>query len=129
MNILISASIFLISEILFFFLVFRALAKWTMGNEVKSKVATGSIDFTKGVLERLVIAIALSYDLQQILTFFGAMKLGTRLKSKSEEPAFNNFYLMGNLISVLLAIFYFKFLDPSGTLITQVRDLILYYFG
>jgi hypothetical protein len=45
------------------------------------------------------------------LTFFSALKLGTRLKHKDEddksENAFNDFYLVGNLISVAVAIYYF----------------------
>lgn len=41
-----------------------------------------------------------------ILALFGALKLGTRLRQKQNDKDFNNYYLVGNLVSVLFAIIY-----------------------
>jgi hypothetical protein len=63
---------------------------------------------TKGVVERLFIAFALIHDYPTALTFFGALKLATRLKRSDNEDSqpFNDYYLVGNLVSVALAIAY-----------------------
>ena len=64
----------------------------------------------KGVIERFFLFIALSNDYTQVLTFFSALKLGTRLKHKEtdrdKENNFNDYYLVGNLVSVAIAIGY-----------------------
>jgi hypothetical protein len=71
----------------------------------------------KGIVERSFLLIALVNDYPHALTLFSALKLGTRLKHKDSSGAaeddFNDFYLVGNLISVSVAIGYttfFKFL-------------------
>jgi hypothetical protein len=63
----------------------------------------------KGIFERLFLSIALIHNLPHALTLFSALKLATRLKHT--EPAadhnkYNDYYLMGNLASVIVAIFY-----------------------
>ena len=44
------------------------------------------------------------------ITFFSALKLATRLKhqetSEKDTEKFNSYYLIGNLISVTVALFY-----------------------
>jgi hypothetical protein len=70
------------------------------------------IDFKsifKGLLERLFLSIAFVHDLPTALTFFSALKLATRLRheeEKDEHNKFNDYYLLGNLASVTMAIFY-----------------------
>jgi len=71
------------------------------------------IDFRsllKGVIERGFLFVSLINDFPHALTLFGALKVATRLKHTSanpeEEDSFNNFYLIGNLISVMIAIGY-----------------------
>ncbi len=70
------------------------------------------IDFksiAKGVLERIFLTIALVNDLTSALTFFSALKLATRLKHeevKEDHNKFNDYYLIGNLASVTVAILY-----------------------
>ena len=75
--------------------------------------------FIKGILERFFILYSLLSNLPHALTLFGALKLGTRLKSsedvktensKIEESKYNDYYLIGNLISVMLSIFYYNLL-------------------
>ena len=58
----------------------------------------------KGILERLVLYTALIYGYPQMLIAFGAMKLGTRLHTEQGSEISNTFFLVGNLISMLLAI-------------------------
>lgn len=71
------------------------------------------IDFRslfKGVVERAFLFVALANDYPHALTLFGALKVATRLKHASpnadDEDSFNNFYLIGNFISVMVAIGY-----------------------
>ena len=74
----------------------------------------------KGVLERAVLLVGLLAGYPQVIIAFGALKLGTRLHEDFEEPApqtsppsrkhkeniSNNYFLIGNLVSILLAMFY-----------------------
>lgn len=79
--------------------------------QVYYKKATG-FDFKsifKGIIERIFLSISLINDLPHALTFFSALKLATRLKhteAKDEHNDFNDYYLLGNLSSVLVAISY-----------------------
>jgi hypothetical protein len=65
----------------------------------------------KGFVERLFLMVSLINGFPHALTLFGTLKLATRLKRESDnekinESAFNDFYLIGNFISVIMAIFY-----------------------
>jgi len=63
----------------------------------------------KGTFERIFITVSLIHNLPHALTFFSALKLATRLKHeepKDNENQFNDYYLMGNLASVIVAIAY-----------------------
>lgn len=79
--------------------------------QVYYKKATG-FDFKsifKGIVERIFLSVSLINDLPHALTFFSALKLATRLKhteAKEEHNSFNDYYLLGNLASVLVAIGY-----------------------
>jgi len=71
------------------------------------------IDFRsllKGIIERAFLFISLINEFPHALTLFGALKVATRLKHTSatpkEEDSYNNFYLLGNFISVTIAIGY-----------------------
>ena len=70
------------------------------------------IDFksiAKGIIERIFLSIALINDITSALTFFSALKLATRLKheeAKEDHNKFNDYYLIGNLASVTVAIIY-----------------------
>ena len=81
---------------------------------------TATIDFKsvfKGLIERAFLTYSLYSGFPHALTLFGALKLGTRLKSadneqteegRKKESNYNDYYLIGNLISVSLSIFYFQ---------------------
>jgi hypothetical protein len=65
------------------------------------------------VVERAFLFIALINDYPHALAVFSALKLGTRLKRddghekvRPDEMNFNDFYLIGNFISVMVAIGY-----------------------
>src|ERR1700710_785226 len=63
----------------------------------------------KGIVERLFLFITLANGYTQALTFFSALKLATRLKHeepKADLDGFNDYYLLGNLLSVIVAIGY-----------------------
>jgi hypothetical protein len=59
----------------------------------------------RGVLERMFIYIVLLVDLPQGLAFFGALKIATRLKD--DDKISNDYFLVGNLVSVLIVIGYY----------------------
>lgn len=59
---------------------------------------------SKGVIERLVLLTALIHDYPQILIAFGAMKLGTRLHEEKETEISNTYFLIGNMLSIFLAM-------------------------
>lgn len=81
-----------------------------------------TIDFKslfKGFIERMFLMIFLFHNLAPALTFFSALKLATRLKH--DEPAgqgnrFNDYYLIGNLVSVTIALFYVYLLNNTKSI-------------
>jgi hypothetical protein len=65
----------------------------------------------KGIIERLFLMVSLINNYPHALTLFGTLKLATRLKRDSDEDrikesTYNDFYLFGNFISIIVAIFY-----------------------
>lgn len=56
----------------------------------------------KGVLERLVIFVGLVNEVPSVVTFFGAVKLGTRLDDDKKNRVSNDYFLVGNLVSILM---------------------------
>ena len=70
----------------------------------KSAKTVNGRSVIKGLFERAFIVFTLLSGYPQALTFFAALKIGTRIKD--EERISNDYYLIGNLISVALAILY-----------------------
>jgi hypothetical protein len=64
------------------------------------------ISIFKGVLERTFILVTLFFDLASSLTLLGALKIATRIKDQ-EDKVSNDFFVIGNLVSVLFGIIYF----------------------
>ena len=58
----------------------------------------------RGMLERLVLFTALIHGYPQMLIAFGAMKLGTRLHEEQGSEISNTYFLVGNFLSMLLAM-------------------------
>lgn len=59
----------------------------------------------RGALERLFIYIVWLVNLSQGLAFFGALKIAARLKD--DDKISNDYFLVGNLVSVLMVIGYY----------------------
>lgn len=73
----------------------------------------------KGMVERAFLTYSLLSNFPHVLTLFGALKLGTRLKmadnedteeGKEKESRYNDYFLIGNFISVALSIVYYNIL-------------------
>jgi hypothetical protein len=100
--------IFMISECVLAF-AFSAIAQ-----VFYKKIGLDFRSIFKGVFERIFLVLALFYDYPHALTFFSAVKIATRLKhteaTGEEENKFNDFYLFGNFLSVIVAILYVQIL-------------------
>jgi len=102
MRYLTAAAIFVIGELVGL-LIFAAV-KRTIGPAKTSPSRKTSV--IKGILERAVMFTGLLHGFPQILIAFGALKLGTRLHEEKESEISNSYFLVGNLISILLAMLY-----------------------
>jgi len=85
---------------LIFFIINRNMVQ----HESKGIEASLNIkDVLKGMLERLVLVIGLLAGYPHVITAFGALKIGTRIR-EGENKVSNDYFLVGNLISILAAI-------------------------
>ena len=94
--------IFVIGELIS--LLIFAILKRAMKLSKTSPARKASV--VKGILERAVLYIGLLYGFPQILIAFGALKIGTRLHEDKQSKISNNYFLVGNLLSILLAMLY-----------------------
>lgn len=96
--------IFVVSEIVLAF-AFSAITQLFY-----KKVGLDFKSILKGIFERIFLVVTLYFGYPHALTFFSAVKLGTRLKHEEkvdeDQNRFNDFYLFGNFISVIAAILY-----------------------
>lgn len=58
----------------------------------------------KGLLERCMLLLGLTNGIQSIITLFGAIKIGTRLKDSNQDKITNDYFLIGNFFSVGIAL-------------------------
>jgi len=84
---------------LLFFLISKLIGKAN-----KDRINVASI--LKGVLERIYVVATLTFNLTSALTLLGALKIATRIKD-TEDKVSNDFFLIGNLLSVLFGIGYY----------------------
>lgn len=61
-------------------------------------------DVIKGSLERSLIMVGLLNNYPQVITAFAALKIGTRIND-NEHKISNDYFLLGNIISLLAAIY------------------------
>ena len=94
--------VLIIGEILSFF-IFKVI-KNKIGPPLTSPTIKGSV--IRGTFERIVLFIGLVNNFPQILIAFGALKIGTRLHSEKGNKISNDYFLVGNLASILIAMFY-----------------------
>lgn len=81
-----------------------AVVKRTIGPPKTSPARKASV--LKGILERAVLFTGLLHGFPQILIAFGALKICIRLHAHKETKISNDYFLVGNLISILLAMLY-----------------------
>lgn len=94
---------------------------YTMINPNKDKSKMLDVrSIVKGLVERAFLTYALLNQFPHALTLFGALKLGTRLKSADDEKTpegikkeskYNDYFLIGNFVSVTLSIIYYHLLN------------------
>ena len=68
--------------------------------------SAGRASTARGILERAVLVTGLLFGFPQILIAFGALKLGTRLGPEQQTRISNDYFLVGNMVSILLALVY-----------------------
>lgn len=104
MAVLAFIAIVVVSEIVFGF-IFSVIAQFFY-----KKIGIDFGSLFKGLIERTFLFVSLVNGYPHALTLFGALKVATRLKrssdDKNDDEAFNSFYLIGNFISVMMAIGY-----------------------
>lgn len=90
-------------------IILAFIFSWTAQIYYK-KVGIDMKSVIKGTIERLFLVVMLCNSYTQALTLFSALKLATRLKHDEKENAsenrFNDYYLIGNFVSVCCAVFY-----------------------
>jgi hypothetical protein len=84
-------------------ILFFILSK-LFGKDKKDKI--NGISIFKGILERTFIVVSFHFNMASALTLLGALKIATRIKD-TEDRVSNDFFLVGNLISVLFGIGYY----------------------
>lgn len=65
------------------------------------------ISIFKGVLERIFLITGLFLGYPQVIIAFGALKIGTRFQKNNQIS--NDYFLIGNFISLLTALLYSHF--------------------
>jgi hypothetical protein len=60
----------------------------------------------KGIVERLMMLTGLLAGFPHVLIAFSALKIGTRLRPDSDDAISNTYFLIGNIVSMLLTIVY-----------------------
>lgn len=97
--------------------IFITFIFWVIAPKNKKNNLIDIKSILKGLLERAFLTYSLISGFPHSLTLFGALKLGTRLKSpdnekteegRKEEKDYNDYYLLGNFISVTLSMMYYK---------------------
>lgn len=68
------------------------------------KGQTANLAIFRGILERLVLFVGLLNNYASVLIVFGALKIGTRLHEDNKCPITNDYFLIGNLLTILIAM-------------------------
>lgn len=97
----VTALVVFVSQEIVGLLIFPVLS-WYLGSKSDRFIDHRSI--FKGILERLLLFVALIHGYPQMLIAFAAMKLGTRLHEEDDAEISNTFFLVGNFLSILLAM-------------------------
>ena len=82
--------------IVLFFIINRSIGPET----------TGFISSFKGILERIYLIGGILVGYPQVIIAFGALKIGTRLHDAKNSKISNDYFLIGNFLSLTAAITY-----------------------
>lgn len=93
-------SFYLLMEILVN-VVFQVLNKYLKPGEGRT------LSIFKGILERLFLIVGVAIGYPHVIIAFGALKIGTRIQRDTKIS--NDYFLIGNFISLLGAIVYSYF--------------------
>lgn len=86
-------------------IVFYAVSKWLDPKHSNNGTQEKFTSWLKGFLERIFLAFILLAGFQGgALILFGAIKLGTRLDSDKENKVNNDYFIVGNFISIAAAV-------------------------
>lgn len=100
-EILIFMTVFICGEAISFF-IFKTLNYFFYNKKWEFKINRSVI---KGDIERLFLFLSLVYNFPHALIAFGAIKIGTRIKP--DEKISNDYFFVGNIVSLLISIFYY----------------------
>jgi len=106
--------IFFLQE-LFALVVFHFIRRYFQKQNSAITAHSWFYSITKGILERLFIFMGLLNEMPMMIGFFGALKLGTRLDADKNNRVTNDYFLIGNIVSMLIVI-------SSYLIIKQVID-------
>ena len=97
----------------FLLIIFYAVSKWLDPKNSKKSLGQKSTSWLKGFLERVFLTFLLLTNFQgSALILFGAIKLGTRLDSDKEAKVNNDYFIVGNFISIAAAVLAFLLFKP-----------------
>ncbi len=114
MKVVLFLLIYALGELIAHF-IFKAIRKRFQRGQSPAETESNQINtIAKGLLERFLIFICLVNELPHALTVLGALKLGTRLDVDKQHAVSNDYFLIGNLTSIMLAIFYFLIWQKWG---------------
>ncbi|MCF3649508.1 hypothetical protein [Synoicihabitans lomoniglobus] len=99
---LFAAAAFLVGELVAV-PVFRRIRQ-IYAPKLEGRPSDQRVALMKGMLERLVLYLGLILGYAVVLAAFGAFKLGTRLQKDSADTVSNDYFLVGNLLSVLIVM-------------------------
>lgn len=94
--------VFLIGEVLafpFYYVLHRHLSKKDVNGVV-------NMETVKGWSERIVLLFGLWLGYPHVLTLFSALKIANRFKIEESDDLEKSYFVIGNLVSVLLVFVY-----------------------
>jgi len=99
---------------LLFHLVFHQIRKYVLRDTkwVENAKKLNNREIVKGVLERTLLAFGIAHGIVTVIVAFAAFKVATKLgfnvteHNKTEVENHNDYFLLGNMLSLLFALAY-----------------------
>ena len=99
------ALFFFVMVEVFLIIIFYAVSKWLDPKNTKKSNGEKLTSWLKGFLERIFLTFLFLSGLQAgALVLFGAIKLGTRLESDKDQKVNNDYFVIGNFLSIAGAV-------------------------